>query len=450
MAKFNIVNPYNNKILQEKHYHSLELAYKKVVDLDSAYRIWHNNSFQDRANLIQAFRDFLELSKHDLAKLITSDMGKPIIESESELDKSIECCDFYIANIALISKRMNLEYGIREPIGVVMGIMPWNYPLWQVIRFLIPTLIIGNTCLIKPAFNTYRITEFINKFFQRQNIQVVDALIIEDSDVEKIIECQNISAVSLTGSIKAGRRVGGIVGKNLKPCILELGGSDPYIVFSDSDIDMAITSAMRSRFLNSGQTCIAAKRFYFQQDIFSKSLELFVAKANKYLKYGDPYDRDTTLGPMARRDIKLGLEDQIKRANINSSQILYKGPAISGDGNYFAPMIIDASELDNENPLLKEEVFGPVAVCMPFEDYDDVIMKANQTEFGLGASIWTQDPIIQKQVISDIDSGIVAINSMVKSDPAQPFGGRKNSGIGIELGIDGAMSFTNYKTIITG
>ena len=323
-----------------------------------------------------------------------------------------------------------------------------NFPLWQIIRFLIPAIISGNVCLIKPAYNCFRIANFLLKFFESGIIKFFDIVITEDVVTEKLIVNEIIKGVSLTGSVSAGQKVAALASQNFKNLVLELGGSDPFIICKDANLNKAITNLVSAKFLNSGQTCIAPKRIYFEADIFDEAMNLFVKKTEQFIRFGDPIDKKVNFGPIARLDIKLRLDHQIKSAGLAKQNIVYNRSDITKCKNYFAPLVIDARNFSHDHILLKEEVFGPVAVCRSFTNIDDVINEANESSFGLGASIWTNNPEIKNFAAKNLDHGIIGINSTVKSDPKLPFGGRKNSGFGIELGIDGVLSFTNYKTII--
>ena len=448
MQNFEIINPYNLSTILTKPYDELAKGQEIANILNENFKIWKKLKIQERAKIIDNFQKFLTENIDELAGIISQDIGKPIIEAEMEIKKSIACCKFYSDNIDKITAKIKMHNSSKlEPSGVILGIMPWNFPLWQIIRFIIPTLISGNLTLVKPSYNAYRIAKFINRFFCQTSLKIFDIVMLSNQDTEKLISDQNIAAISLTGSVKAGEKVAAIAGENLKNSVLELGGSDPFIVFNDANLKISMINAVKARFLNNGQTCIAAKRFFFQQDIFNDSIELFKKNIVRQLKFGDPLVKTTTIGPLARKDLFDNLNDQLKRANIQQSQIIYQGE-ITNNGYHFPPMLIDGRKLSEDNPLKKEEVFGPVAVCFDFNDIEDVITKANNSDYGLGASVWTNNQANIDKMINSIDAGIIAINKLVISDFDNVFGGRKKSGLGIELGIEGALSFMRYKTII--
>lgn len=445
---FQIVNPYNNKVVKGYKYDSYEAAELKLEKLSYGFKNWRYVDFDIRADLIRDLSSYLSKNIAVLSTLISSDMGKPIAQSEQEVLKSIDCCDFYADKSSEIAKIFEGIGYVREPIGVVLGIMPWNFPVWQMVRFLIPALLAGNCCAIKPAFNCYQIAEFINKFFLELDESICDLIMTDDANTELLIKCDNVKGVSLTGSTVAGKKVALAAAEQLKHYVLELGGSDPFIIFPDADKSKAVSNLVTAKFLNAGQTCIAPKRIFIHEDIFEETIHQIVEKTKKYLRLGDPMDKKVNLGPIARTDLLVRLEKQIKKAKLANEQILFKYDISGLKGYFFAPMIIDARNLDAANLLFKEEVFGPVMLCQSFESYDEVITFANDSEFGLGASVWSGSQSILANAARDLNHGVVGLNSIVKSDPSLPFGGRKNSGFGIELGFEGVISFTDFKTII--
>jgi succinate-semialdehyde dehydrogenase/glutarate-semialdehyde dehydrogenase len=447
-VNFQIVNPYNNKVVKGYKYDSYEAAELKLEKLSYGFVKWRYVDFCLRSEVIRSFANYLLTNKAELSTLISSDMGKPIIQADQEVVKSIECCNFYADNSSDIHKMFQGSGYLREPIGVVLGIMPWNFPVWQMVRFLIPALLAGNCCAIKPAFNCYRIAEFINKFFLEFDEAVCDLIMTDDANTERLIKSDNVKGVSLTGSTVAGKKVALVAAGQLKHYVLELGGSDPFIIFPDSDKRKAVSNLVTAKFLNAGQTCIAPKRIFVHEDIFEETIHQIIEKTKKYLRLGDPMDKSVNLGPIARVDLLVRLEKQIEKAKLANKQILFRADISGFKGNFFAPMIIDARDLDKENILLKEEVFGPVMLCQSFKSYNEVITFANDSEFGLGASVWSDSESILANAAKDLNHGVVGLNSTVKSDPSLPFGGRKKSGFGIELGFEGVLSFTDFKTII--
>ncbi len=448
METFSIINPYTNRIIETVNYQTYKLVKELSIELANNQKKWKKESLKSRIALLQMLRDYLEENKDILSTTISTEMGKPINESIKEVKKCIDCCHYYTSNYSLIKKTLHSKKTIKEPVGVVLGIMPWNYPLWQIIRFIIPTLLAGNTCLVKPAPNVYKTAQLLGLFFNSVNLKVCGICIPNEENTSKLIREDTIHGVSLTGSVAAGKAVGKITTEAIKPCVLELGGSDPFIIFDSANIDTAIKHAVQSRFSNCGQTCIAAKRFYIQESIYQETIEKFSEKTKEFITFGDPLDGNTTIGPLSKIDIKNQLNSQLLKSDISDSMIKYKDDSTDTSGNYFPAMIIDGKDISESSPLLTEEIFGPIAICQPFKTTDEAIEKANQTPFGLGASIWTKNEDIQEQCINDIECGTIGINTMVHSKFDLPFGGRKNSGIGLELGMAGILSFTHNKTIL--
>ena len=448
MNSFSIINPHNEAIIDEYQYDSILSIQPMIETLHQQFLTWKKTSANQRKTLIIEFAKFLSNNQNQIANLITTDMGKPITESMQEINKCIDCCNYYSDQIETIIKKQTYPSIKHEPLGIILGIMPWNFPLWQIIRFMIPTLIAGNTCLIKPAYNTYRVATFIQEFFNNNQYPITNICIPTNYDCEEIIKPNKLAGVSLTGSVDAGKHVGQIATAYLKPCVLELGGSDPYIIFNDASLETAIKTAVKARFLNCGQTCISAKRFYFHDSIYNEALQLFITETDHYIHYENPLNKTTTIGPMARKDLKNNLTKQFKNAAIPNKSIVYQNTSHPTSGFYYPATIIDGLTIQKNNLLLTEEIFGPIATCQPFSSLDDAIQNANQTQFGLGASVWSHSKETQQRCIQNIECGTIAINSMVTSNVNMPFGGRKQSGLGIELGFEGAFSFTGYKSII--
>lgn len=446
MHAFSIVNPYTNKIVESRTNESLPEIENKLNQLNEGFKKWRFESIDHRKKTIKNLRSALSKNKNKIASIISSDMGKPIIQAQKEVEKCIQCCSHFIKIAPKIEARLTEKMGLREPLGIILGIMPWNFPLWQIIRYVIPCWITGNTCLVKPAFNTIRIAELLKDLVK--NTHILDTCIPTNPDTEKLIRHPNIAGVSFTGSVEAGKIVGGISAQQLKPCVLELGGSDPFIVFKDANLNQAMAHAVQARFTNAGQVCIAAKRFLFEESIFDSAIELFKEKTQEFIHYDDPSLSSTTLGPLARIDIKNKLTTQLSLANVSKEQVIYEYQTNNKQGNFFPPMIIDGRLLPPTNVLYQEETFGPIAICDSFASLEEAIQKANHTVFGLGASIWTEKTKIISNCTTNIECGTIAINSNVHSNFDVPFGGRKQSGLGLELGIEGALSFTGFKAIL--
>lgn len=448
MNTFSIINPYSNKIIETHPYESIQAIEQKITTLKTGFNEWANLKTTSKKTILAQLSASLKKENHTLAELISTDMGKPITEAKNEVKKCIECCLYYEKNITSIKKKLSHPNGIREPLGIILGIMPWNYPLWQIIRYLIPNLAVGNTCLIKPAYNTYRIAQQLNACATPIDIPLFDICIPEDRHIKELIGHPKIAGVSFTGSVQAGKQVGQLATSHLKPCTLELGGSDPFIVFKDANLATAINHAISARFTNAGQVCISAKRFLFHQSIYQNALDRFKSKAADHLCFGDPTNPKTTIGPLARIDIKNKLSQQLSNANISPQHIIFEQSIDQPRGNAVPGMIIDGHTLTPNNPLFTDEVFGPIAICDSFETTEEAIEKANATPYGLGASIWTKSTAIISECTQKIDCGTLAINTPVHSRFDTPFGGRKQSGLGLELGIEGALSFTGFKAIM--
>lgn len=426
----------------------------KVLDLAvSAQKSWRKLSFQKRASYLRRVARELQKNKHEYAALITLEMGKPIKNSVSEIEKCALNCNYYAehAHAMLKDEHITAEfkksYVAFDPLGVVFAIMPWNFPFWQVFRFAAPALMAGNTAVLKHASNVPQCTLAIEKVFTRAGLPrgVFQSLLIPSSMVEEIVEDNRIAAVTLTGSEEAGREVAEEAGESLKPIVLELGGSDPFIVLKDANLKEAAKMATHSRIMNSGQSCVAAKRFIIEKPVLAKFTELFVKELTS-LNIGDPLDPATEIGPLARKDLAETLDRQVKQSVKKGAKILTGGHALTGNGYYYEPTAL--ANVKPGMPAYHEELFGPVAAIISANNAADAIRIANDTKFGLGANLWTKDLKKAEKMAREIESGFVAINGVTRSDPRFPFGGVKASGFGRELGIYGIREFVNIKTII--
>lgn len=388
--------------------------------------------------------------KNEFAKVITSEMGKPVYESIAEIEKSALNCRFYAEHVEeFLSDRQYETDRYRaivryEPLGVVLGVMPWNFPFWQVFRFAVPTILAGNTIVVKHASNVPRSAQLIEEIFLEAGFKPGEYqnILLESKHVQTLIEHPHIKAVSLTGSEKAGSSVAAIAGKEIKKVVLELGGSNAFIVLDDADLDKTVTTAVNSRMRNAGQSCIAGKRFLVQEGIYESFLEKFKEKIAE-LKVGDPFDPSTQIGPLARVDLAEEMEIQVNDSVAMGAKIELGGKR---EGAYYYPTIL--TNISEEMPVFKEETFGPVAVIKKVKDFDEALKLSNQTTFGLGVSIFTKS--VEKYIdsIHLFEEGAVFFNELVRSDPALPFGGVKKSGYGRELSQEGIREFTNLKTIV--
>lgn len=387
--------------------------------------------------------------KDEFARVITSEMGKPVFESIAEIEKSALNCEFYVENVDEFLEDRNYSTDrydaiVRyEPLGVILGVMPWNFPFWQVFRFAVPTILAGNTVVVKHASNVPKSAELIEEIFLEAGFEkgVYQNLPLESKHIREIIELSQIKAVSLTGSEKAGSAVASVAGKEIKKSVLELGGSNAFIIMDDADLDKILEKAINARYRNAGQSCIAAKRFLVQEGIYNEFLEKFTQKV-KDLKVGDPFDPETQIGPLARVDLAEDAEKQVSQSVEMGAEIIYGGKR---EGAFYYPTVI--TEITDEMPVFKEETFAPVAVVRKFKTFEEAIELSNKTSFGLGVSICSENIEEVSKKAHLFEEGAVFFNELVRSDPKLPFGGVKKSGFGRELSQEGIREFTNVKTI---
>ncbi|HKA00260.1 MAG TPA: NAD-dependent succinate-semialdehyde dehydrogenase [Candidatus Solibacter sp.] len=410
-----------------------------------AYQTYRRMSIAERGARLQKAAQILESEKDHFARIITLEMGKPIEAARQESAKCALACRYYVEHGErfLAPERVTDDAEVHyQPIGPVLAVMPWNFPFWQVFRFAAPALIAGNVGLLKHASNVPQCALAIEGILRRAGFPegAFQTLLIGSKTVEQVIRDRRIAAVTLTGSEPAGRQVGAQAGSEIKKSVLELGGSDPFIVMPSADFDAAVRTAITARCINNGQSCIAAKRFIVHTDIYDAFESAFVA-VMRNLTVGDPMDPATQVGPLATRAIRDELHQQVTRSG---ARALTGGAPIDGPGNFYAPTVLADMPRD-----FREELFGPVAVLYRARDLDDAIAIANDTPFGLGASVWTRDESEKLRFISDIESGMVFVNAMVASDPRLPFGGVKTSGYGRELSVIGLREFLNLKTVVT-
>lgn len=431
-------------------YISIEEALQK---LELAHQLFlkNKNNFQNRPkDKIRKVAEILLKKEDEFAKIISGEMGKPVKESNAEIEKSALNCNFYADNCDEFLKDRNYSTEnydaiVRyEPYGVILGVMPWNFPFWQVFRFAVPTILAGNTVVVKHASNVPNSAQAIEDIFLEAGFEpgTYQNLSLESKNVAQIIEHPYIKAVSLTGSEKAGSSVASTAGKVIKKSVLELGGSNAFIVLNDADLDDTIEKAMNARFRNAGQSCIAAKRFLVQDGIYDRFLEKFKQKTEA-LKMGDPFDPSTDIGPLARVDLAEDLEKQVNKSVEMGAKLILGGKR---DGAYYQPSIlVDAKP---GMPVFNEETFGPLAVIIKFKDFEEAVELSNCTSFGLGVSICTSnvEEALKKEHL--FEEGSVFFNQLVRSDPKLPFGGVKHSGFGRELSEDGIREFVNTKTIV--
>lgn len=450
------INPVNNKVIKEYDEYSETKVDELVLKTQNQFKKWSKTSFASRADLFFNLSKVLIKNKVRYAELMTSEMGKPLTQGISEVEKCASVCEYYANNAEsfLAEKIIPTEYKlskvIYKPLGVILGIMPWNYPFWQVLRFAAPTIMAGNCVALKHASNVSGSVLAIEEAFKDAGFgdHTFTALLVSSSKIEKIIANPSIKAVSLTGSTGAGKKVAQACGINLKKCLLELGGSDPYIVFEDADLPEAAALCAQSRMQNNGQSCIGAKRFIVQSSVYDEFMGHFKKEMYNY-QAGDPADKDCNLGPMAKADLRDELFSKVNICKEMGAKVSSKNDSISKDDAYLDPTIIE--DITKEMPAYSEEFFGPVACVFKFETKEEAINLANDTVFGLGSGIFTANTDMALDLAqNELDAGASFINSFVKSNPKLPFGGIKESGYGRELSKDGILEFVNVKTICIG
>ncbi len=446
------INPANGKLLRRFDPLTDEAARKKIALAAEAFRTYATVPLEHRALCMRKLAAILEHETDDLATLITLEMGKPLHAARLEVLKCATACRYFADNAARILApesiaTENHSYVRWDPLGIILAIMPWNFPFWQVFRFLAPALMAGNVGLLKHASNVPQCALSIESLVRRAGFPrgTFQALLIEARQVEAVLGDERIAAVTVTGSEPAGRAIGAQAGWLIKKSVLELGGSDPFIVMPSANLDLAIETAVKARCVNSGQSCIAAKRFIIADEIYDAFESRFVA-GMEAMRVGDPMKDDTDIGPLATPRIVDELEAQVKAAASAGARILTGGERMIGEGNYFEPTVLTG--VPRTSAVYREELFGPVAMLFRVKDLNEAITLANDTPFGLSASAWTRDPAEQQRLVSKLQCGAVFLNAMVASDPRLPFGGIKHSGYGRELSAAGMREFLNAKTVV--
>ncbi len=449
------INPATEEVLAEYDAFGPRQIDAALDEARAAFKSWRGRTYAERAEPLRNAARYLRSNKARLAGLITAEMGKPIAEAEAEIDKCAWNCDFYAEHAAAFLADEHVTTNAREsfvafePLGVVLAIMPWNFPFWQVFRFVAPALMAGNTGVLKHASNVPQCALAIEEVIREAGFPhgAFRTLLIPPAAVDALIEDKRIAAVTLTGSDVVGSQVAATAGRALKKTVLELGGSDAFIVLADADLDGAVEFATRARFQNTGQSCIAAKRFIVVEEVAEQFEQRFAAAA-KALKVGDPTARDTKIGPMARDDLRDGLDKQVRASVAQGARVLTGGERLDGRGYYYAPTVLTGVQRDM--PVFGEETFGPVAALIRVRDAEEAVEVANDSVFGLGGNLWTADVEQGKALARRIETGGVFINGMTASDPRLPFGGVKRSGYGRELSSFGIREFVNIQTIWVG
>ncbi len=446
------INPHSGQIVRS--YEPLDDAEveRLLQGADGAARDWRKSGFSDRARLMKAAAGTLRERKQELAGLMADEMGKVLRDGIAEIEKCAACCDYYAENAQAFLTNREIASDAREsrvvfdPLGPVLAIMPWNFPFWQVFRFAAPALMAGNVGVLKHASNVTGCALAIQEVFRAAGFppHAFAALLIESARVERVIRHPAIRAVTLTGSTPAGRAVASAAGSELKKTVLELGGSDPYIVLDDADLDAAVDICVKSRLINAGQSCIAAKRFIVDKKLYAQFEQAYVARF-RAIRYGDPRDGQSDIGPMARHDLRDQIHRQVERSVEQGARLLCGGTIPPGDGAYYPPTVL--ADVTPGMAAFDEEVFGPVAALVKADGEEHAIELANRSEYGLGAALFTGDQARADRIARRIEAGNVFVNAFVKSDPRLPFGGVKHSGYGRELSWFGIQEFVNVKTV---
>jgi len=447
------VNPTTGKVIEE--YELMD-----DVELDSiinkaavAQNDWKELSFDQRAEYLNRIADILRDRKEGLGELMATEMGKPLAQGVSEAEKCAWVCEYYAENAVSFLENETIEtdasisYVTYNPLGTVLAIMPWNFPFWQLFRFAAPALMAGNAALLKHAPNVTGCALEIEHIIHKAGIpkSVFRTVLADIEQTQAMITHSEIDAVTLTGSTRAGKAVAGQAGSVLKKTVLELGGSDPYLILKDADLEKAAETCVTSRLINSGQSCIAAKRFIAVQDVYDDFLELVLSNMNEKM-VGDPFEESTDIGPMARFDLRDQLHEQVKKSIKNGAECLLGGEISDSEGAFYPATVL--TDIKKGMPAYEEELFGPVASVLKAENEEEAIAIANDTQFGLGAAVFSKDAARAEQIASErLEAGCCFVNEYVKSDPRLPFGGIKKSGYGRELSHHGIKEFVNIKTV---
>ncbi len=439
------INPATEEVIETFEPHTTAQVNQALDEAHNAFLSWRDTTFAERGAALHRIATYLREHKAELARLATLEMGKPIVESEAEVEKCAWNCDFYADNAEKFLADERIATNAREsyisflPLGVVLALMPWNFPYWQVFRFAAPALMAGNTIVLKHASNVSLTALKMERIFRECGLPegAFRTVLVPGAETRRIIEDPRIAAVTLTGSDAAGVSVASTSGQVLKKTVLELGGSDAFIVLEDADLDAAAQMAVRARYQNTGQSCIAAKRFIVVEPVADAFEQKFVEAAAK-LRVGDPLDRETQVGPMARGDLRDALEKQVQESLKMGARAALGGKPLARKGYFFEPSIVT------------KETFGPVAAVIRDRDTEDAVELANDSNFGLGGNLWTSNIERARSLARHLESGGVFINGMTASDPRLPFGGIKHSGYGRELSSFGIREFVNIQTVWIG
>ncbi len=442
-------NPYTGEKIAEYKELTKGKINKKLKKAEKIFAEWRFTSFERRSELLLNLAQDLRVNREKYAGMMTAEMGKPITQARAEVEKCAWVCTYYAENAPQQLQTKNIDtdafksYVTYEPIGIVLAVMPWNYPFWQVFRFAAPAMMAGNVAVLKHASNVMGCAQLIEEAFMNAGFPegCFQNLIIPSKRVEYVLRHENVKAVTLTGSTPAGSSVAGIAGQEIKKSVLELGGNNALVVFEDADIEKTVKTCIQARFQNTGQSCIAGKRLLVHESVYPEFVEKFLTEARE-LKSGDPTNDETYIGVLAREDLAEDLEKQLKKSVKKGAKVILGG---NRNGAYFEPTIV--INVTKKMPVFKDETFGPLMAVTSFKNDMEAIDLVNKSKFGLGVSIFTQDFDRAEAMVSHFDDGAVFVNELVKSDPRLPFGGTKTSGYGRELSEDGIKEFVNRKTV---
>jgi succinate-semialdehyde dehydrogenase/glutarate-semialdehyde dehydrogenase len=446
------VNPATGEVLKTFQADAAADIDRKIACAAETFAACRRLPFAERARWMARAAEILDAGQERFGRIMTLEMGKTLKSARQEVEKCAWACRYYAGHAEgmLADERVettaSLSYVRCQPLGPVLAIMPWNFPFWQVFRFAAPALMAGNVGLLKHASNVPQCALAIERIFREAGFppQAFQTLLIGSSEVARVLEDPRVKAATLTGSDAAGSQVASLAGKLVKKTVLELGGSDPFLVLPSADLDAAARTAVAARTLNNGQSCIAAKRFLVAEAVAEQFTKRFVA-GMEALRIGDPMEEATELGPLATPQILEGLDDQVRRSVAAGARVLTGGRRLERPGNYYAPTVL--TDVPEPAPASCEELFGPVAALFCFRTLEEAIRLANATSFGLGSSVWTNDERERARLVEELEAGMVFVNGMVASDPRLPFGGVKRSGYGRELSVQGIREFVNIKTV---
>ncbi len=452
MKSFDTINPATEEQLNTYEFYDDSKISQIIDHAHQSWLKWKETTFAERSTLFRRLKAVLEKEKDQLAMEITLEMGKPLNQSEAEIEKCAWVCEYYASNAEAFLQKEEIKsdasksYVRYDPLGVVLAVMPWNFPYWQVFRFAAPALMAGNACLLKHSPNTTACALSMQRIFEEAGFPkyLFNTIIADIPQIEPIVANKKVAAVTLTGSTRAGKSLAALAGKYLKKTVLELGGSDPYLILGDADLNLAAETCVTGRLINSGQSCIAAKRFI----VISSVKKEFVDNVKQLMEaksVGDPTAEETDIGPIARKDLMELLADQVAKSVKKGAKIVLGGKKDQGQGFYYSPTIL--TDVKPGMPAYDDELFGPVASIIEVNDEEEAIKVANDTIYGLGSAVFTRDLVKAEIIASKLQAGSTFINAFVKSDPRLPFGGIKESGYGRELSFIGIKEFVNVKTV---